>query len=517
MVAGSVFISYRRDDAAGEAGRLSDHLTRHFGPGRIFIDIDTIAPGADFTVELERALGGTKGGLVIIGRGWLTAADGHGRRRLDDPEDFVRREIVTALQRDSRVVPVLVQNAAMPAAEDLPEVLRPLAHRQAMAIQHEEFAADAGRLADAIAPLLDLDGTDGRWRPLALASIAAGVLLALGLGGWQWQRSRAAAEATALATQGLETAQRSAQQTVDDRVRVAAAQKERGSLSDALATLATVAGIDADTSAAKALEEDVAMQWIRDLSVPSGQKFGDALKPALAILDRSAPFANGPRQGDLLAHVGWATYLRWRDGEVGLDPTPTYRKALTVDPTNPYANAMLGHWLLSQGDRSDAMEQARPLFRTAIDAGRATDVVRGFQLAALGNASTSEYSLETIRVLDEMRRRGEGLRPGAARRADAVYFFAVSDEPLTRALLTVVPPAEHLRTLGWALDEYSREDESRTLRLRYYTARLQAAAGDPAAARRGLQTLQAELRASSGSLRDAVDRALKGLETTGRR
>ena len=96
MVGGGIFLSYRRDDTAGEAGRLAEHLVRRFGQDRVFIDIDTIAPGTDFTTELERALVGTTVVLVIIGRRWLTAADADGRRRLDVPDDFVRREIVTA-------------------------------------------------------------------------------------------------------------------------------------------------------------------------------------------------------------------------------------------------------------------------------------------------------------------------------------------------------------------------------------------------------------------------------------
>ena len=89
----------------------------------MFIDIDTIAPGTDFTTELERALVGTTVVLVIIGRRWLTAADAQGRRRLDVSDDFVRREILTALQRGARLIPVLVQNTTMPTAADLPDTL----------------------------------------------------------------------------------------------------------------------------------------------------------------------------------------------------------------------------------------------------------------------------------------------------------------------------------------------------------------------------------------------------------
>ena len=513
MDGGGIFLSYRRDDTAGEAGRLAEHLARRFGQDRVFIDIDTIAPGTDFTTELERALVGTTVVLVIIGRRWLTAADAQGRRRLDVSDDFVRREILTALQRGTRLIPVLVQNATMPTAADLPDALGPLASRQAIAIQHEEFGADTQRLADAIAPLLERNGTRPRLSRAVVAAIAGVALLAVVLLGWRWQQSTTAAEATARAAEQAEATRQARQQQVDDLVRVADAQRERGQLSDALMTLERAVSLDADTSRAKALEEDVAMQWIRSLAVESGQRFADAMKTPLAVLDRAAPFASGPRQGDLLAHLGWATYLRWRDGERSLDPPATYRKALAVDPTNPYANAMLGHWTISHDDRPNDLEQARRLFRTAIDSGRATDVVRGLQLSALRNVGSVDNRLETIRVIDEMRRRDERLRPRDVSDAWSIYYFALSDSGAltSAALLAVLPPTEHLLTLRWAFDEYARSEQSRLLQMRYYTARLRAEAGDVMAARDALQALRTDLDSSPGSLRDAVDRALKAL------
>src|SRR5262245_3337205 len=139
MGGGSIFISYRREDSAGEAGRLAEHLARRFGDDRVFIDIDAIAPGADFVVALDRALTDTKVVLVMIGRQWLGITNAQGARRLDDPDDFVRREIETALQRGTSVIPVLVQNVVMPSATQLPGAISKLASRQAMSIQHEEF------------------------------------------------------------------------------------------------------------------------------------------------------------------------------------------------------------------------------------------------------------------------------------------------------------------------------------------------------------------------------------------
>jgi hypothetical protein len=121
--------------------------------------------------------------------------------------------------------------------------------------------------------------------------------------------------------------------------------------------------------------------------------------------------------------------------------------------------------------------------------------------------------LETIRVIDEMRRRDERLRPRDVSDAWSIYYFALSDSGslTSTALLAVLPPAEHLLTLRWAFDDYSRADESRLFQMRYYTARLQAEAGDTTAARNELQALRSELRSSPGSLRDAVERALEAV------
>src|ERR1700758_3498680 len=115
-----IFISSRRDDAAGYAGRLYDRLAAHFSADRVFMDVQGIEPGVDFVEAIERALGSCEILIVLIGKDWLAAADTAGRRRLDDPTDFVRLETATALNRGIRVVPVLVEGVAMPRAEQLP-------------------------------------------------------------------------------------------------------------------------------------------------------------------------------------------------------------------------------------------------------------------------------------------------------------------------------------------------------------------------------------------------------------
>ncbi len=118
-----IFISYRRDDSGGRAGRLYDRLIDPFGQGQVFMDVDAIHPGLDFVDVVREAVGSCDALIAIIGREWLGASDGSGRKRLENPEDLVRLEIATALERDIHVIPVLVQGARMPVPPDLPEVL----------------------------------------------------------------------------------------------------------------------------------------------------------------------------------------------------------------------------------------------------------------------------------------------------------------------------------------------------------------------------------------------------------
>jgi len=146
----TLFINYRREDTAPYAGRLYDRLTAHFGEGQVFMDIDQIEPGEDFVEVINSKVGACDIAIVAIGRDWLHATDASGKRRLDDEEDFVRMEIVAALQRKIRVIPVLVGGAQMPGKHDLPEALAPLSRRNAIELSETRFHADVNRLIEAI-------------------------------------------------------------------------------------------------------------------------------------------------------------------------------------------------------------------------------------------------------------------------------------------------------------------------------------------------------------------------------
>jgi len=183
-----VFISYRREDSAGFTRAIANHLREVFGEDRVFVDVDTLAPGDDFTAKIRQTVGECAAELVIIGPNWLTAEQ-DGGRRLEDPGDYVRLEIGAALARDVRVIPILVDGASMPAAADLPEDLAALATRNALSVEHGDFDHDMARLTEVLGVELGATARPGRaphgfaWKravPLVLGLVAvaamAGVL-----------------------------------------------------------------------------------------------------------------------------------------------------------------------------------------------------------------------------------------------------------------------------------------------------------------------------------------------------
>ncbi len=195
MPGSGIFISYRRDDSAGFAGRLYDRLAERFGADRVFMDIDTIAPGHEFATDIERALTDCDACVVLIGRDWLTIADADGRRRLDDPTDFVRLEVATAIRRGITVFPVLLNRTTPPSSATLPEEIQPLAGRQAIELTNERWNYDVARLVLALEkevgpkkPLRQRPGRDPGSSlrsklPSAIAILAA-LLVVAGIAAW---------------------------------------------------------------------------------------------------------------------------------------------------------------------------------------------------------------------------------------------------------------------------------------------------------------------------------------------
>ena len=150
LAQGRIFINYRREDTDFPAGWLYERLVKRFGERHIFKDVDSIQLGDDFVDVITEAVGSCDVLLAVIGDQWLTVVDQDGRRRLDSPDDFVRLEIEAALARNVRVIPILVEGARMPHAEELPDSLAKLARRQALELSPARFDGDTRRLMDVL-------------------------------------------------------------------------------------------------------------------------------------------------------------------------------------------------------------------------------------------------------------------------------------------------------------------------------------------------------------------------------
>ena len=150
----SLFISYRREDASGHAGRLCDRLSSRFGGDRVFMDVQDITPGQDFSEAIDATISGCNCLIAVIGPRWLDLL-----KSRPVTEDYVRREIGSALKRGLTVIPVLVNGASMPSQRDLPSDLSLLSHRNAFQIRDERFEDDVARLEEHLRASVSDTGT----------------------------------------------------------------------------------------------------------------------------------------------------------------------------------------------------------------------------------------------------------------------------------------------------------------------------------------------------------------------
>lgn len=159
-----VFLSYRRDDSEGHAGRIWDRLSAKFGKQNVFMDVDSIGAGVDFLVALTSALNESSAMVAVIGDSW-TGLRPDGTHRLRDDGDFVRREVAAALKMGIRVVPVLVGGTQMPSLDVLPDDLHGFVFLNASEIRHRRFDSDVAALIDTVEAILDAADAQRRRAP----------------------------------------------------------------------------------------------------------------------------------------------------------------------------------------------------------------------------------------------------------------------------------------------------------------------------------------------------------------
>jgi hypothetical protein len=218
-------------------------------------------------------------------------------------------------------------------------------------------------------------------------------------------------------------------------------------------------GLSKERQAVRTAQENLAMEWLRNTHLAEGQTFADLTDKLVGTLAAGLSTSTGARQADLQAHLGWAYFLRYRDGDRNVAPDVAYRKAVAADATNPYGNVFWGHWILWT---QRSVPQARERFSAALATDRARADVRRFQLAGLSNVRSDEAEAEWLRTLEDMREHGEPL--GDATKSDLYsrYYSALNDSEMRDRMLAAIPPDQQLelqRTLlDWAdLEPYKKQ------------------------------------------------------------
>jgi tetratricopeptide (TPR) repeat protein len=236
-------------------------------------------------------------------------------------------------------------------------------------------------------------------------------------------------------------------------------------------------------------QEELAMVWLENMTLSQGQTFSNVVEQLVPVLTRGIANANGIRQADLLAHLGWAEFLRSRDGQAGRHLEQRCQEALGIDAQNPYAHANLGHWKLWQ---SGKLIEARQDFTTALTAGRARDYVRQRQIAALRHMRHDEGEMEILRVVNEMRKNNEKITAKIRSTVYAIYAFAFNRNGRFQKLIAAVPAAEQLatfRALFYGVDV----EVTKSLGREVYFAALQEAAGQRSEALHTLRAVRSQL------------------------
>jgi hypothetical protein len=267
-------------------------------------------------------------------------------------------------------------------------------------------------------------------------------------------------------------------------------------------------GLSAEQREVRAAEQDLAMEWLRNGRVPEGSQFSAIADKLVNVLTIGANTSSGARKADLLAHLGWAYFLKSRDGDESLRPETEYKEALTADAKNPYANVFWGHWILwKHGPLNDASER----FAAALSTDRARSEVRHFQLAALANVRSNDTDAAWLRVVSDMQVGREKIASSVRNEVCNRYDQALQDEALMQRISAQVPAARQIELLQALLQSEGISEVQKTT-LRLALAESMEAAGRSQDALEAWKTVAIELKPQPHSIwSDRVEAAIKRL------
>jgi hypothetical protein len=337
------------------------------------------------------------------------------------------------------VVPVLVGGATMAHLAGLPESLSALTEHEAAELRNNSFSEDCARLAKQLGLQPAPPSRRKLWIALLAAAALFAVLIAVGIGPWRERRARKA--------------------SIDRTIATARLQSSRAEHESAFRTYDGLLKLDPGNPAATEARIDAAMAWLRDFRVIAAE----GVKPearAGALLDEISPVLDaglaqtngkGPRAATILAHIGWwhwlNQHLAYREFETA--PRRDLTEALRLEPSNVYAHAMLGSWMLLT---NRGTKEALTHFQAAVDTKAERPFVRKLQLGALIYPRETETRVALVRIADEMRRNAEPIEDRYRSRILTVYSPTVNSGEELIQTLSAVPPADAWATYLW-LDE----------------------------------------------------------------
>jgi hypothetical protein len=298
------------------------------------------------------------------------------------------------------------------------------------------------------------------------------------------------------------------QQRVNELLATARLQRESHDYRAAWRSLAEAGSLDIRNRIVQTEREDLAMDWLQNARAPQGTTLGAIGDTVAVVLTRGVVTARGSRKADLIAHLGWADFLRWRDGQRQLDPAARYRQSLETDPRNVYGHAMLGHWMMWTGD---SLPEAKHHFAAAAASGRERAFARDLELAAFSNVSSDEGMPELLRIANDMRAQGDSAGESTRSRLWPAHVWLLHGaNPGVRRAGNTLSAANLLETYRWlyATSSYPR---SRGPTYSYYLAKLEEAAGDRAQALASYRAARAQATGARVYLPPEVDAAIARL------
>jgi len=307
---------------------------------------------------------------------------------------------------------------------------------------------------------------------------------------------------------------------IKTEIAVAESQAQRDEYEAAVATYQDILKKDPQNHQAADEQVTAAMRWIENFSVTTGenQSASAAASPKLniilPILDAGLARAKGSRAADILAHIGWTHWLNWHIAEREFSPAAeqNLRQAISMDPANVYANAMLGNWLLQNGG---SLSEATDHFNTAIKTGKERPWIRNMQVSVLIYNETPQAGTELIKTANDMRKNHETLSDSDKHRILAFnYELSSFHKARLMEVLSAVPPDESWATYLWLDDQQasdSAEAETQQRRRDYIHARILELSGKQQEALASYKLLQAKLKSSDFTLVEAVDDSIKRL------